>query len=47
MEAQLLHTSRCYRCRDLDYSVTPLHTASVIVAFHNEARSALLRTVVR
>lgn len=39
--------SRCYRCRLLDWSALPLQTTSVIVAFHNEARSALLRTVVR
>jgi hypothetical protein len=31
----------------MEYGVVPLKTASVIIAFHNEARSALLRTVVR
>ena len=41
------YRSWCYRCRHLDWSALPLQTTSVIVAFHNEARSALLRTVVR
>nr|XP_057903605.1 polypeptide N-acetylgalactosaminyltransferase 12-like isoform X2 [Doryrhamphus excisus] len=32
-------------CRDLDYDYTSLPTTSVVIAFYNEARSTLLRTV--
>ncbi|XP_023710345.1 polypeptide N-acetylgalactosaminyltransferase 2 isoform X2 [Cryptotermes secundus] len=42
-----LPDTRHTRCHDpSNYGELPLETTSVIVAFHNEARSALLRTVI-
>ncbi|KDR14208.1 polypeptide N-acetylgalactosaminyltransferase 2-like [Zootermopsis nevadensis] len=41
-----LPDTRHARCRDVEYGAAPLQTTSVVVAFHNEDRSALLRTVV-
>ncbi|PSN34208.1 Polypeptide N-acetylgalactosaminyltransferase 16 [Blattella germanica] len=41
-----LPDTRHVRCKDQEYDIGAYQTTSVIIAFHNEARSALLRTVV-
>ncbi|XP_063225589.1 polypeptide N-acetylgalactosaminyltransferase 16-like [Bacillus rossius redtenbacheri] len=41
-----LPDTRHPRCGEEEYEISPYQTTSVIIAFHNEARSALLRTVV-
>jgi hypothetical protein len=39
--------TRSLSCRQKDYEGTRLPPTSVIITFHNEARSTLLRTIVR
>ncbi|KAK7865034.1 hypothetical protein R5R35_000050 [Gryllus longicercus] len=41
-----LPDTRHHRCRTAEYAVPDYQAVSVVITFHNEARSALLRTVV-